>query len=159
MCPLQFSDLFQPTHVAFPAVELCTQERADELAGQLRADHLRADAEDVHVVVLDALVRRVRVVADGGPDARELAGGDRGADAGAADEDPALRVTAADRIADLTRLVRVVDPRFGPIRAEVDGLVACANDLLEHALAQLHPAMVESDRDPHAGISRQSTSG
>ena len=49
-------------------------------------------------------------MADRGTDAAHLPGGDRGADAGAADEDAALRVAALDRLAELARLVRIVDP-------------------------------------------------
>ena len=61
------------------------------LEGELRADDAGAEGEDVHVVVLDALARRVRVVADGGADAADLVRRHGGADARAADEDPAIR--------------------------------------------------------------------
>ena len=43
-------------------------------------------------------------------DTRKLARGNRGADAGAADEDAALGLAGEDRLADLARLDRVVDP-------------------------------------------------
>src|SRR5262245_14192408 len=152
MCLLHLLDLLQPTHVPFPSVELRTEERAHELAGQLRADHLGAEAEHVHVVVLDALVGRVRVVADRGANAVDLARGDRCSDARPADEDSAVRVAASDRLADLAGLVRIVDSRLWLIGPEVDRLVPGAHDLLEHALPQLHAAMVEGDRDPHRGV-------
>ena len=116
-----FSNLL---YVALAAVEPGGEKGADEVDGELGADHLRAQAEHVHVVVLDALVRGVDVVADRGADARELAGGDRGADARAADEDPALGVAALDRLAQLARLVRVVDPLGVRVGAEVDDPVA-----------------------------------
>src|SRR5689334_14634286 len=120
---LHLLDLFQPTHVAFPAVEFRTKERANQLRCEGSADHLRADAEDVHVVVLDSLVRRVGVVADRSTDAGELAGGDRGPDPRAADEDTALRASRLDRLAQLAGLVGIVDARLGLEDAEVDGLV------------------------------------
>ena len=91
-------------------------------------------------------------MADRGADAGELAGGDRSADARAADEDPALGVAALDRLAELARLVRVVDPLGVRVGAEVDDLVAERCDLLEHALAQLHASMVECDRDLHRSL-------
>src|SRR5437870_8246472 len=116
---LHLLDLLQPTHVAFPAVEFGTQERADELGGQLRADYLRADAEDIHVVVLDALVRGVGVVAYGRADARELARRNRSAHARAADEDPAHGLAAANRLADFAVLVRIVVLRLGLVLSEV----------------------------------------
>ena len=99
--------------------------------------------------MLDALVRGVDVVADRGADPRELAGGDRGADARAADEDAPLGLAGQDRLAELARLVRVVDPDGVGVGAEVDGLVAEPVELLENPLAELHPAVVERDRDLH----------
>src|SRR5687768_11153147 len=67
-------DLFQPLHVALPTVELCLEEGPDEIGGELGPDDLGAEAEHVHVVVLDTLVGRVRIVADRGADPRQLAG-------------------------------------------------------------------------------------
>ncbi len=87
------------------------------------ADDLGAQAEDVHVVVLDRLVGAVEVVADRGPDARQLAGRDRGARPRAADEDPALGLAALQHLPDLAGLVRVVDPHLGGVGAEVDHVV------------------------------------
>src|SRR4029079_18696662 len=104
---------------------------------------------DVHVVVLDSLMGRVGVVADGCADARKLAGRDRSADAGPADENAAIRASRLDRLSELACLVGIVDAWLGVERAEVDGLVASGLDLLQHALAQLHAAMVERDRNPH----------
>src|SRR5215207_3461879 len=95
-------------------------------------------------------VGRIRVVTDRGADAGELAGGDRGADARAADEDAALRASVLNRLAELARLVRIVDPLRVRVGAEVDGLVAPLLELVEDALAQLHAAVVERDGDPHA---------
>src|SRR5918994_5888551 len=137
--PFQLADFLQPLDVALAPVEARGEESADELDSELGADHLRAQAEHVHVVVLDALVRGVDVVADRCPNAGELAGGDRGADARAADEDSPVGVAALDRLAELTRLVRVVDPFGVRVGAEGD----------QHPLAQLPPAVVECDRDVH----------
>src|SRR3954453_7008607 len=96
MCFLHFLDLLEPSYVALAAVEPRTQEYPDELGGKLGADDLRAQAEHVHVVVLDALVRGVDVVADGRANPGDLAGGNRRADAGAADQDAAVGAALAD---------------------------------------------------------------
>jgi hypothetical protein len=64
-----------------------------------------------------------RVVADRRPDAGELAGGNRRADARPAHEHRAFRVAALDRLADLPRLVGIVDPHRIGVGAEVDHLV------------------------------------
>src|SRR5262245_9608561 len=152
MRPLHLLDLLQPTHVAFPSVEFRTEERAYELTGHLRAYDFGPETEHVQVVVLHALVGRVGVVTDRGPDSRDLAGGHRRADAGPADQDSSRSFAAPDRGADLAGLVRVVDLGLRRVGPEVDGLVPGAHDLLEHALPQLHAAMVEGDRDPHRAV-------
>ena len=53
------------------------QKDRDQLGRDGRPDHPRTEAENVHVVVLDRLVRRIAVVADGGADTGELVRGDR----------------------------------------------------------------------------------
>ena len=122
---------------------------AHELAGERRADDLGAEAEHVHVVVLDALVRGVAVVADRGADAADLRGGDRGAGARAADEDAALGASAHDRPADRLRDVRVVDPGLLRVGAEVDRLVTGGRDRGEDHIPQADAAVVEPERDLH----------
>ena len=67
------------------------QERDGALDGGLDADDPGPERQDVHVVVLHALVRRVRVVADRRPDPADLVGRDGRADARAADQDAAVR--------------------------------------------------------------------
>src|SRR5690349_10805051 len=86
MCFLHFLDLLEPSYVALAAVKPRGKEYPDELGSKLAPDHLRAQAKHVHVVVLDALVRGVGVVADRGADPGDLAGRHRGAHAGAANQ-------------------------------------------------------------------------
>src|SRR5437870_4462338 len=145
--PFHGGHLLEPRDVARATVEARGEERGDELARKRRANDFRAEAEHVHVVVLDTLVRAVGVVADRGADPRELAGGDRGADAGAADDDPALGVAGDDRPADLSRLVGVVDPHPRIVGAEVEHVVR--SHRLEHRLAQRDPTVVERDCNSH----------
>jgi hypothetical protein len=47
---------------------------------------------------------------------------------------------------------RVVEPLRVAVRPQVDRLVAERGELLEHALAELHPAVVECDRDVHRSL-------
>ena len=119
--------------------------------GERRPDDLGAEAEHVHVVVLDALVRRVDVVADRRADPGDLAGGDRGADARAADEDAALaRAPRGSPSPTLARLVRVVDAHRVGVDAEVDRLVAARRDRLEdRARAACTPRWSKPTRDLH----------
>src|SRR5437868_15057976 len=84
---LDGDDLREPARMPRLVAEARVRERAHDLARDLLADDARADAEDVHVVVLDGLVRRVRVVAHARPDAGELVGRDADADAAPAEAD------------------------------------------------------------------------
>src|SRR5436190_8488232 len=142
-------DLLEPADVALAAVELRGQEGADELGGERRADDLGPEAEDVHVVVLDPLMRRIGVVADRRADPRELARGDRRANARAADEDAALGLAAENRLADLPRLVRVVDPDRVGVHAAVEDVVPELRERREHRVAQVEAAVVERGDDVH----------
>src|SRR6266566_4364515 len=101
MCFLHFFDLLKPAYIALSSVEASAQKGSNELSGELGADHLGADAEHVHVVVLDTLMGRIRVVAGRCTDPVELARRDRCANARAADEDTALGCAGQDRLADL----------------------------------------------------------
>src|SRR5688572_15950096 len=93
-------------------------------------------------------MRRVRVVTDRRSNPRELAGRDRRAHTGAADQDPALRVAGSNSLADLARLVRVVH-RLVAVGPEVDRLVAQRAHLVEDALPELHAPVVEGNRNAH----------
>src|SRR5207302_8896630 len=91
----------------------------------------------------------IDVVADRGTDPGQLARGHRGAHARTADEDAALGVPRLNRLADVTRLVGIVDRLRVRIRSEVDELVAQTGDLVEDRLAQLPAPVIEGDRDLH----------
>ena len=78
--------------------ELRVQEGIDDLAGQGRANHARADAQHVHGVVLHCLMCGVGVVADGGADARKLVRGDRDPGAAPADDDAAIGMAIEYRL-------------------------------------------------------------
>ena len=113
------------------------------------ADDLRAEAEHVHVVVLDRLVGAVEVVADRRADAGHLAGRDRRAGARAADEDAALGLAALDRLADLARLVRVVDADLGVVSVP-RSMTSWPSSASQNGLPEVDAAVVERDGDLHA---------
>src|ERR671937_656068 len=103
-------------------------------------------------VVLDTLVGRIDVVTHGTTDPVQLRDGDRGADAGAADEDSALGIAVLERLAELASLVGVVDPDGVGLDTEIDRLVPERVELRQHRLAQAHAAMVERDCNPHRTV-------
>ena len=90
------------------ARERGVKERVDDFARQCRADDACADAQHVHVVVLNRLMRGVGVVADGGTDAGEFVGGDGDAGATAADDDSAFGMAVEHRLRHGFGRVRVV---------------------------------------------------
>jgi len=60
--------LLEPAAVTLIAGEPGFEEGGHQLDGQLPADHAGSQAEDIHIVVLHALVGRVGIVAEAGPD-------------------------------------------------------------------------------------------
>ena len=84
----------------FALNEPSIQKRIDKFECQLLTDDSTAHAEHVHIVVLNALMRRVSVVADAGPDARDLVRSNANTDATATDQDPSIGTTLDDLFAD-----------------------------------------------------------
>jgi len=140
--------LAEPADVALLAGEARAEVGGDDLGRGARADHARAEAEHVDVVVLDALVRRMHIVADRGADALHLVGADRGADAGAADHQPALDLARGDGGGDLARDVREVDRR-GIVGADVEHLVALVLQEGEDLGFHRKAGMVRADDELH----------
>src|SRR4051794_14966456 len=130
------------------AGELRRQVGVDDVRGQRRADHAAAEAQDVAVVVLDRLVRRVGVVGDDGADLRELAGRHRDPRAGTAHQHGTVGLVVAHRFGGEAGGVGIVD-RIGRPRAEVGDLVARGRHRVQHHRLQRKPGMVERARDPH----------
>ena len=96
LVPFDVRNFLEPAAVAFGARELGAQERSDQLGRQRRADDSGAQREDVHRIVLDALVRGEGVVAERGSDPGELVRRDRRADAAAANDHAALGAPVED---------------------------------------------------------------
>src|SRR6185369_6528818 len=116
----------------------------------LVADHAGAECQHVHIVVLDPLVRRVGVVADGGAHASDLVRRDARPD-GAADQDAPLDRAVAHRFADALREVRVVVGRVAPVPAQVDEVVIRPRlaDAPEQLALQRGAGMIGGEADPH----------
>src|SRR5204862_7769230 len=137
------------SYVRLTAVEARVQEGADQVDRKGGADDLRAEAEDVEVVVLDPLVCRVDVMAHGAANPIQLGDGDGSPDPRTADENPSLRVPDLEQLAELSRLVGVIDPHGVGVHAEIERLVPERVELGEPRGAQAHAAMVERDCSPN----------
>src|SRR4051794_2696517 len=148
---LDREDLVETPAVALLARERCAEERHDALPCRLWPDHPRAEREDVHVVVLDALVGGVGVMTHGRPNPLDLVRGDARANAGATDQDPAVSLSVADGVAEARGEVRVVVLRVGPVAAEVDGLVTEPRGIETptHLVLERRAGMVRGEGDAH----------
>src|SRR5262249_35174309 len=67
-------------------------------------------------------------------------------------EDAELGIPVLDRLADLARLVGVVDPHLVGFDPEVQGVVPERVQLGEHGVPQAHAAVVERDCNPHRTV-------
>ena len=145
---LQCFDFSETPHVSRVAAEPRSKERAHELVRELGADDARAQHDDVHVVVFDALMRGIRVVAHGRAHAGDLAGGDRRADAAAANQHAALRQAVGDRETERERVVRIVDG-LRRVRADVEHVVSVTTEALGDVLLQGVTRVVRANDDAH----------
>ncbi len=69
---LDVNDLGETSCVPRSRSIASSEERSDDFEGRLRADNACSDAEDIHVVVLDALASGVSVMAQTGSDSGKL---------------------------------------------------------------------------------------
>ncbi len=148
---LECFHLGQPAQVPVLTGELGTQKRQDQLARERIAHYPASKHQNVHVVVLDSLVRRVRIVAQAGADSAELVRRKRCADTASADQDPAVRFAAAQCLGDSLGEIGIVRRR-GIERAKVERLVPGLRHEPFHPLFQGESRMVTGKCDPHATL-------
>src|SRR3990172_4418676 len=121
---------------------------ADHVERELRPDNARAQAEHIHVVVLDSLPRREGIVADRRAHTRDLVRRYRSAHAAPAEEQPAIGLAPHHRLAHRLGEVRVID-RLLAVRAQVEHLVPEPSQLIDSRLLQNKPGVVAANRDAH----------
>jgi len=136
------------------ACEPGVEEGAHEFGREFRTDDARAEREHVHVVVLDALVRGIGVVAHARADAAHLVRGHARADAAPAQQHTALGLALLDGLADRAGVVGVVH-RVGRVGAEVNHLVAFREDRLDDFGLEREAPVVAGNGDFH-GSSQKS---
>ncbi len=84
------------------------EKSADDFKRDFGPDHTSTDAEDVHVVVLDSLASRVRVVAKASANSREFVGSNADTHSRAANEDPTIDFTREDSGRDRLSKIREI---------------------------------------------------
>ena len=123
-----------------PGLEICLQKCLHQFRRQRRTDDSSAQNQNVHVVMFDALVGRVVVMAHGCADARHLVGGNADSHAAAAYQDPTLSLARLQSFAHSFGEVRIIR-RLRVIRAQVSYVVTTA--------FQVAPALLPSTEIPH----------
>src|SRR5438445_3303910 len=146
---LESLHLAKPAKVALLAGEAGSDEGARKIPRQGLADDAGSEAEDVHVVVLHALMRAVGVVAEAGPHAADLVGRDRGADAAAADENAPLGLSVGHRVRHRRRGVGVIVVGVEPGGAQIEHRVPVLPEHLGEGILEGQAGMIASDRDFH----------
>ena len=162
---VDFLEGFQPSQVPFAGDELCVDEGADDFEAEVGAGHAGGDDQEVHVVLEHALICRTGIVANRGPHAGDLVGGDAGADAETGDGDSSIDFVGCESFGHgCNQLGRVV---FGFERgcAEIDRDAAVAAGYPDvvaptlftyvvrmHASALVPPDQLEPDGSPSADV-------
>lgn len=122
--------------------KLTGEKGLNQVPGDGGAGGAAADADEVHVVVLDALLGGKMIVDEAGADAMDFVGANAGADAAAADGDAALNLAGGDGAGeggDEIGIVVILDEREG---AEIGDLVAGLAELGLDFFFQFESAVV-----------------
>lgn len=131
-----------------------SEKIANQIQRQLRPNDARTQAEDIHVVVLHTLVRRVTIVTQSGSNAGKFIGRYRGAYTAAANQHCALGLSIEDRAPGGLRIIGIVIG-LGPIvRTAIDDFVPQTPQFGNHDLVQRNSGMVGSNGYFHGDSSR-----
>ena len=129
--------------------ELRTQERGDELGGERRSDDASAECEHIHLVILDALMRRECVVTERGANSNELVRGHRGTDAASAQENAAFGASLENSARYTFGEIRVVVLRGNLERTTIERLVAGVANCVENRSLERKAAVIHTHSDDH----------
>src|SRR5262245_52084302 len=119
----QNRDFLEPPPVAFLAREFGCAVSGDKFIRQCRTNHTSTEHKNVHTVVLDSLMGRIRVVTETRTNARQFVGSHRRADAAAADQHAAVSAAIKENSADSLGIIGVID-RLRAVCADVNKLMA-----------------------------------
>src|SRR5215510_9021639 len=118
------------------------QERLNKIPRDGGPDGAAPDADDVHVVVFDALSRGKVIMNQSGTGARNFVGADRGPDAAAADGDSALHGARRDRLGERDDEVRIVVVGAQLVRPEINDIMSGGAQTCGQVLLQLESPVI-----------------
>jgi len=125
----------------------------DELPRDTRPHGTAAQADDVHVIVLDTLPRGEVIVNQRGPDSRYLVGADRRAHAAAAHSHAARDPAARDRLGKRHDVVRIVVVRAQLVGPEIDDFVSGGAEPGDQLFLQGESPVIGRDTYEHGVLS------
>jgi hypothetical protein len=135
-------------------LEPSLQKRVNQLLSERTTDNPAAQAKDVHVVVFNALVRRIGIVAERRVDSRDFVGGDAGPYPAAADDDAALSAPIQHLAGDSFRIIRIIFRIGRVIRAQINHLVSCRTEIFHQLSFEGITSMIRTDGYFHEITSR-----
>ena len=145
---LDFEDLAKTTQVPLFVGKGCGEKGGDKLESQCLADHPPAKTKHVHVVVVDALSRRIRIVANACPDSTHRVGRDAGPHPTSADEDPTLGSALLKCSAQRPGVIGIIDRR-SVMGATIDDFVARRANAENDRLFQRKAGVIAGDGNAH----------
>lgn len=132
------------------AAEARLDECGHKVPGDLRADRAASHAEDVHVVILHALLCREVIVDETGPRSQHLIGTEGGSHSASADGNATLALAGGHGAGKGENKIRVVVCGIQRVGAEVHHLVTLRLEALEEFLLQSKSAMIRRKSDSHS---------
>jgi hypothetical protein len=132
--------------VPFLAREFGGKEGSDEFACDGDANDSRTENEDVHMIVLDPLVRGIRVSHIPGPDSNNLVGRNRSSDPTAANQDASVSFASNNGQPDLKSEVGIVR-RLAIESSEIGNRMPEGSNLLDEDGFEIKARMVGSECD------------
>jgi hypothetical protein len=116
--------------------------------GELDTDDTTAEHQHVHIIVLNALVRRIGVMAQSGADPGNSVGGHRRANPAPAEQDAALGPVLAQSSAHGPRIVGIVHG-ICAVGAQIEDLAMLRGQEGFHRLLKCKSGMIRTYRDAH----------
>jgi hypothetical protein len=130
-------------------VELRSEKRLDQFPGQGRPNCPAADANHVQVVVLDSLMGRKVLVDQRCPNARNLIGANRRADAAVANRHAPVELSVCNRSCERDDEIWIIITLMQGVRTKIDDLMPGCEQLSDQVIFQAETTMVGSDADTH----------
>jgi len=141
--------LGETPYVTRLAGKLCGKIAVHEIECYIRPDDARPEHEDVHIVVLNALLRRVVVMAHRSAYAFEFVGGDGNTDAAAANQNAAIRLAALHLLCNQGGKIGIIVGLPRLMRPNIGDVVPALFEVFHRALLHVIAGVVGSDYNFH----------